>query len=110
MRPVFLALILALSAADPPEPSHDGKTLTAWLDQLTDAKSNVRLAAVQEIGAIGPEAKAAIPPLLLALKRDPAEDVRTAAAEALGKMGPAAESAVRALSAALKEDKSELVH
>ena len=110
MRPMFLALILALPAADPPEPSHDGKTLTAWVAKLTDDKPAVRLAAVEAIGAIGPDAKAAVPPLLLALKRDESEEVRAASAEALGKMGSAAEPAARSLAAVLKEDKSELVH
>ena len=109
MRPVFLALILALPAADPPEPSHDGKTLTAWLEQLNDPKKAVRVDAVEAIGAMGPDAKAAVPPLLLALKRDESEEVRAAAAEALGKIGPAAEPAARGLAAVLKEDKSELV-
>ncbi len=96
MRPVFLAMVLALTAPPAaPEPSHDGKPLTAWVEQLNDPKISVRIAAIQAIGAMGPDAKAAVPSLVLALKVDESDEVRTAAAVALGKMGPAAESAVR---------------
>ena len=73
---VVPVLAAALKVSDPP-----------WLTQLW---------AAAELGQIGPEAKAAVPALIDALK-DKDDGVRTAAAWALGRIGPVAKEALPAL-------------
>ncbi len=80
---------------------------------VTDLKSNdpdVRRAAAKGIADMGPDAKAATPALLDALKKDKDLSVRRFAAQALGDVEADPKSAVPALSAVLKEgDKKELM-
>lgn len=60
---------------------------------LVEANPEVRAAAVQAIGQLGPVAQAAVPLVTKLLDdRDPA--VQAAAIEALGRLGPAAQAAV----------------
>lgn len=54
-------------------------------DALADGSVNVRLAAAESLGKIGPKAKDALPALQKALN-DPEEGVRNAAREAIGKI------------------------
>jgi HEAT repeat protein len=63
------------------------------------------LEAIEALGQMGPEAHAAVPDLLKALKhRD--REMRDAAAVALGRMGVATEDVIGGLSAALKDRNS----
>ena len=70
---------------------------------LSDAETEMRLAAAMALENMGPAAREAIPALIVAL-RDPEGEVRQWAAKALGKMGPAAESALPALYRAARND------
>jgi HEAT repeat protein len=56
-----------------------------------------RLAAVQVLGTIGPDAKAAVPDLAEVARRDPDRDVRVFAASSLGQIGSDAEGAIEPL-------------
>jgi len=71
--------------------------------QLPDAVD--RLHAAESLGEIGPEAEAAGPALIKALRHDEDVAVRTSATKALGKIGPEAKAAVPALIKALEHDK-----
>jgi HEAT repeat protein len=60
---------------------------------LAESNPEVRAAAAQAIGQLGPVAQAAVPALTKLLD-DPDPAVQTAAIEALGRLGPAAQAAV----------------
>jgi HEAT repeat protein len=79
------------------EPRREGKTVSMWLDELkTSTSTSERWRAARALGAIGPEARQAVPELSRALKDDDPM-LRAEAASALGQMGPAARPAVPAL-------------
>jgi HEAT repeat protein len=69
------------------ELTFEGKTLSAWVSQLSDKDAKARLAAANAIGEWGDRAKPAIPVLVAALK-DTNEDVRNAAVNSLAAAGP----------------------
>ncbi|HEX5732656.1 MAG TPA: HEAT repeat domain-containing protein [Blastocatellia bacterium] len=73
------------------------------IDQLKSPDEYVRSRAAYELGWIRPEAKQAIPALIVALK-DESNDVRSSVAEALGRIGPEAKQAIPALIVALKDE------
>ena len=75
--------------------------IPALIKLLKNTDTNVRHAAVQALGRIGPEAKAAVPALTELLK-DKNDQVRQAAAQSLGNVGPEAGVAVPALTELLK--------
>lgn len=87
-----------------------GRTIPAALEHLrtTEAdplkRGRVRAKAIYILGEVGPDARAAVPELLVILRDDPESSIRTYAAQALGKMGrdPAI---VAALEAVAKGDK-----
>jgi len=80
-------------------------TLVSLLDE--EAGPELRLEAVQALGAIGPPASPAVPGLLVALK-DKDTRVRVAAATTLGRIGPGAKRASRALGDALRDGDVEV--
>ena len=63
---------------------------------LKSDQVNLRIDAVRSLGVLGPEAKAAVPELIGAL-RDPDSAVKIAAISTLGEIGPAAADAVEPL-------------
>jgi HEAT repeat protein len=73
------------------------------IELLQDRDSEIRWNAARTLGLIGPQAKAAVPALISALKKDDDPLVREHAAEALGDIGPDAKDAVEPLTAALKD-------
>jgi HEAT repeat protein len=83
---------------------HDGHPTSYWIDALKDPNAEVRSRAVHALGAIGPEAGAAVPALATILRHDPERDLRVEAALALSKMRPASERAIPALTAALGDE------
>jgi HEAT repeat protein len=94
-RRFLLALLVVLGGCA--ERRHQGKTAAMWLDQLkTSPSATERWRAARALGAMGPEAREAVPELSRALKDDDAM-LRAEAAIALGHMGPAAQPAVPAL-------------
>jgi HEAT repeat protein len=94
-KPLLVTLLVVLGGCA--EPRYHGKTAGMWLDQLKTATSATeRWRAAQALGAMGPEAREAVPELSRALKSDDAM-LRAEAATALGHMGPAARPAVPAL-------------
>lgn len=80
-------------------------TLVSLLDE--EAGPELRLEAVQALGAIGPSAAPAVAGLLVALKDKDAR-VRLAAAMTLGRIGPGAKRASRALGDALRDGDAEV--
>src|SRR5262245_44010924 len=119
---VLLLRPVARCPAQEKEPTHEGKSLSRWVEQFRTARGNERNRAADAIGAMGPAAAEAVPVLVEALKDDdyhvpralarigppalPAlkaalgheqPAVRSGAAEALGEMGPPARTAVAAL-------------
>ncbi len=83
---------------------HDGHATGYWIDALNDPNAQARYRAVHALGAIGPEAGAAVPALATILREDPERQLRVEAALALSKMRPASEGAVPALAAALADE------
>jgi HEAT repeat protein len=61
---------------------------------LWDPDANVCMAAAEELGRIGPKAKAAVAPLIAMLGADGYHGTLSAACEALGRIGPQATDAV----------------
>ena len=84
------------------EPETDGRPLSAWIADLKADAPQVRNAAAYEISGLGPEAVAAVPALIEALK-DPIEVVRYPVCVALREIGPGAIDAVPALTEALDD-------
>lgn len=74
-----------------------------------DLLEDVRIAAANVLGDIGPEAKGAVPALIQAIGDDEDSGVRFAAAYALGRMGSEAKEAVPALIQALDREKVQSV-
>jgi HEAT repeat protein len=78
------------------------------IEALKDKDARVRAPAAIAFGAIGADAKAAVPVLIAALSTDPNNDVRRLAADSLGLIGPDAKEAVPALLKALHADSRAL--
>jgi HEAT repeat protein len=77
------------------QPKFEGKSATEWLEDFKNEDPESRAEAAKALGALGPDAKSAIPDLAKALNND---EVRVEASEALGHMGSEAVPAlVRAL-------------
>jgi len=74
---------------------------------LKDPNLNFRAAAIESLGKIGPEAKAAVPDLIAALNGK-SKLVRLAAVNALGFIGPDAQSAVPALKQLSKDSDKDI--
>jgi HEAT repeat protein len=72
-----------------------------------DTDPNMRYYAAQSLGSFGPEAKAAVPDLIEALK-DENRTVRMGAGYALAEIGPAAAAAVPALQEAARDPEKEV--
>jgi HEAT repeat protein len=83
---------------------HDGHPTGYWIDALSSPDAAARYRAVHALGAIGPEAGAAVPALAVILRRDPEPRLRVEAALALSKMRPASQRAVPALAEALGDE------
>ena len=79
-----------------------GMTIEDLIENLGHEDFNVRQAAAEALGKIGPDARPAIPALVMALA-DKDYHVRKAAAEALGKIGPDARQAIPTLVMALAD-------
>src|SRR5262249_8047597 len=82
------------------------RALTALMSGLSSDDALVRYQSAEAIGALGPQARRAVPLLTQALadKDRYAHYVRLHAATSLGKIGPAAEPAVPALTGLLHDD------
>jgi HEAT repeat protein len=69
------------------EGQYDGRSTSYWIDGLQDRDSTNRRKAVANLGAIGSEAKDAIPALSQILMQDDDQEIRAGAALALYKIG-----------------------
>jgi HEAT repeat protein len=83
---------------------HDGHPTGYWIKSLDAPDTASRYRAIHALGAIGPEAEAAVPALAVILRRDPERFLRAEAALALSKMRPASVRAVPALAEALGDE------
>ena len=120
---VSLSAILALAAAarSSEEPkikgqaaiqrnriaSYEGKSLNEWIQTLSHRDADVRDSACHALGALGPDAKTAVPALIATL-RDQDRYVRRSAAHAIGQIGPAVVSAVPALMKGLRDQEESV--
>jgi 3-methyladenine DNA glycosylase AlkC len=85
------------------EAIYNGKTVSQWVNELKSSKNSTgRSIAARSLARFGPEAKAAVPALIEALK-DEDKATRVSAASSLGQIGPAAKDAVPALIEAVKD-------
>jgi HEAT repeat protein len=82
---------------------HDGHSTRYWINNLHDPDAAARARAIHALGAIGPQAEAAVPELADILTQDPEPKSRMEAALALSKMRPASAAAVPALAQALAD-------
>jgi HEAT repeat protein len=80
------------------------KAVPALVEQLQNKDSYRREDACRLLAELGPEAAAAVPALITAIRADPLNTVRFEAATALGKIGLAARPAVPDLIRALAQD------
>lgn len=95
--PIYLPRLLS------PGPQFQGRSLDDWLRELHGDDEVAQHKAVFAVGAIGAEAKAAVPALARLLVEHPNREIRNDAALALSKMDPASAGAVAELSKALKD-------
>lgn len=86
-----------------------GAVIPALTEALKSQTESVRNAAAKALRDIGPEAKSAVPALIVAWQEGGSDDVRVSIAQALGQMGPAAKPAVPALIQVWSDDSSRLV-
>jgi HEAT repeat protein len=84
------------------EPQFQGRSLSSWVADLKGAAPYTRNAAAYAIGGMGPDAKAAVPALIVALK-DPEAAVRFPVCIALREIGPSAKDAIPALTETLDD-------
>jgi len=96
-----LCLLPPLSRAEPPPALHEGKTLSAWIEQLHADKAIPREEACRVLARLGPGAKPAVPALIKLLGREDEDVTQFLAARVLGAVGPDAREAVPALLRAL---------
>jgi hypothetical protein len=80
-------------------------TLPELIEVLSGYNAEARIGAARALGAMGPDAEAAVPALTKNLYYEGAYDVREAAAWALGEIGPAAKPAVPMLIVVLLADR-----
>ena len=78
-----------------------GDKLPALIDALKDRNAEIRAYAVGQLEDVGPDAKAAVPALILLLQE---KALRISAAKALAKIGPDARSAAQELVRLLADD------
>jgi hypothetical protein len=69
------------------ESQYDGRSTSFWIDALQDQDKGKRRQAIANLGAIGSEAKDAIPGLSQILMQDDDQEIRAVAALALYKIG-----------------------
>jgi HEAT repeat protein len=101
-----LSLAQGAEAQKPTEPFLDGRPLSAYVVELSEAAAPLtRNSAAYSIARMGPAAKAAVPALIRALD-DPEAAVRFPVCIALREIGPDAKDAVPALMETL-EDRNE---
>src|SRR5438132_12263320 len=106
--PWFIAALVALAALAlviPGSPlylpnvwvgelDYDGHSMNYWVKALDSPDDNVRVRAVHGLGALGPEAGAAVPTLARIMLEGSTREERIEAALALSKMAPASRTAV----------------
>ena len=97
-RLVMLLLLVFLSACRA-KPPYEGKSAAELEQMLRGPNPAAQAQGAFGLSRLGPEARAAVPALIAALKKD--RLVRKNAALALGQIGPGARDAVPALSEAL---------
>src|SRR5919201_1470415 len=97
---VFAALLTGLAGCRA-RPPYEGKSIPQLERMLQDADPRVQAQGAYGLSLHGPEARAAVPALIEALKKE--VSVRQYAARALGEIGPEARDAVPALMEALHD-------
>jgi HEAT repeat protein len=85
-------------------PSYDGHGVPYWVKALGSSNAASRYQAIFALGAMGPDARAAVPALAAVLAKDADAEARHQAALALLKIGPAARAAVPELAQALDDE------
>ena len=82
---------------------HNGRSTRDWVRDVTNSDAEKRLAAIIEVGKIGPDADAAVPELGRILIADADANVRAQASFSLSKMAPASRGALNELAKALTD-------
>jgi hypothetical protein len=102
MRTLLLICVFGVVVGCQPEPSHQGKPLFVWRQELDSPDPMARLHAVAAFSTVGVQGKAAIPDLIRLL-HDDYSYVRSEACIALGHMGSEASDAIPQLKELLKD-------
>jgi len=102
MRPYLVVAVLIAATLGADEPTHAGKTVPQWLEQLENEDPEARMAAVRALRAIGSHEPDIVDRLAKALADD-SYRVRGEAASALAAAGAKAAPATQALAEALKD-------
>jgi eukaryotic-like serine/threonine-protein kinase len=100
---LLFALLLAWNLVLLLSDHRQDQAVAEWVQAVDDESSEVRLAAMQALGRIGPDDPRAVEALTARLA-DPDPRMRAAAAAALGEMGRAAGAAVSALTRTARLD------
>lgn len=90
-------------ARDPSAPPADRRPVLAWVSELREGRSAVRVQAALALAELGPAAREAGPALGTAL-RDPDPEVRSAAVFALGACTPDTAGTIEGLARALSDE------
>jgi HEAT repeat protein len=118
---IALAVLAALALLVPGSPafltyliypegtSYEGHGTHYWIRALRSPDDEARIKAGHALGAMGPEAGAAVPELARVMLEDSSFGARVEASLALTKMAPATATAVPALARALREAKEPVV-
>src|SRR5260370_29151090 len=89
------------------EAEHHGKTVSQWRQAVQDPNPKVRSEAADSLGAIGSQAKSAVPDLIVALQAKD-DGFRAKAATAFSSISRQANEAFPALTADLTYKKADL--
>ncbi len=113
---VFVVAVLGIAALwyfKPWEPRHDGRTLSAWAEQLKSPDKNEREQAAKALVAIGASAVPKVEEVLRKFESKSKNKAHTSAVRAesayvLGEMGSKAAKAIPTLVSALKSQRREV--
>jgi HEAT repeat protein len=100
-------VILSIGCSKKEEVTYQGKPLSTWIEMLEDTNPSTKLAAINAVGKIGPEAREAIPILVETIRETRNRDKRMLLACNYALLGMG-EEIVPSMISLLKDDNWEM--